>query len=594
MKERFPLQTYLYLLTVFGVLKRISIPAIDRLGIWGNADCGSTIRSKEKHMNLTSDTTKRNYNDTRTHRSTGLTLILFLFIAFVLLLNNSMAKAQKIYWMDAGTGKIQRADLDGRNVEEVITGVSSPTGMAIDGDRQKIYWTEPGRIQRAELDGSHVKTVRIIPTINIYDIAVDAPRGKIYWTMVQSGKVQRANLDGSSLEDFANTITPYSIAIGEYDVYWTSPGMGKIQRKDVGGGLIIDAVNGEGIVTHGLAVDSIGGKVYWTDEASHKIQRANLDGTQIEDIVTTGLQQPRDIIVNGGLEKIYWADFGTGKIQRANLDGSHVEDIIIGLSAPVDIVMDIPPAPSISFSTPLIDFGDVIANEPILITFSIGNKGSMPLIVSGITSTLGNVLAISDTNFTVAPREEQHVTLTLNPSSIGVITGTLTVTGNAVNAPKEISITGNVRGAQIDAGTDIIDFGTVRAGKSKIIPVGIRNTGNADLNVTSITSTLGGVLDISGFPFTVAPGLAHFVTLVLTPTNVGSITGTLTIFSNALLSTFQVPITVNAIDPQPIFNLTIPSGLSLIHLPVSTATVNDQPMALKTISNLYDILTPDN
>ena len=143
------------------------------------------------------------------------------------------------------------------------------------------------------------------------------------------------------------------------------------ERKDVDGGLIIDAVDGEGLVTHGLAVDSIGGKIYWTDEASHKIQRANLDGTQIEDIVTTGLQQPRDIVVNGILEKIFWADFGTGKIQRADLDGSHVEDIVIGLSAPVDIALDISPASSISYSTPLLDFGDVIAGEPISITFSV-------------------------------------------------------------------------------------------------------------------------------------------------------------------------------------------------------------------------------
>ena len=543
-------------------------------------------------MNLTSNTRKKDYNNIPIHRSTGLTLIFFLFIAFVFLLNNSMAEAQKIYWMDAGTGKIQRADLDGKNVEEVITGVSSPIGIAIDGDRQQMYWTEMGKIQRSELDGSHVETIRTVPAIN--DIDVDASRGKIYWTIVHSGRIQRANLDGSSLEDFARTVTPYSIAIGEFDVYWTSAGMGKVERKDVDGGLIIDAVDGEGLVTHGLAVDSIGGKIYWTDEASHKIQRANLDGTQIEDIVTTGLQQPRDIVVNGILEKIFWADFGTGKIQRADLDGSHVEDIVIGLSAPVDIALDISPASSISYSTPLLDFGDVIAGEPISITFSVGNKGTMPLIVSGITSTLGNVLTISETDFTVAPREEQHVTLTLNSSSIGAITGTLIVTGNALNSPKEISITGNVRGAQVDTDTDIIDFGAVRVGKSKIIPVAIRNTGNADLEVTSITSTLGGVLDISGFPFTVAPSLAHFVTLVLTPTNVGSITGTLTISSNAVLSTLRVPITVNAIDPQPLFNLTMPPGLSLIHLPISATTVNDQPMELKTIGDLYDVLTPDN
>ena len=40
---------------------------------------------------------------------------------------------QKMYWTDFGTGKIQRADLDGSNIEDLITtGLSSPLGIALD------------------------------------------------------------------------------------------------------------------------------------------------------------------------------------------------------------------------------------------------------------------------------------------------------------------------------------------------------------------------------------------------------------------------------------------------------------------------------
>ena len=33
------------------------------------------------------------------------------------------AHAQKMYWTDSGTGKIQRSDLDGSNVEDIVTRV---------------------------------------------------------------------------------------------------------------------------------------------------------------------------------------------------------------------------------------------------------------------------------------------------------------------------------------------------------------------------------------------------------------------------------------------------------------------------------------
>ena len=48
--------------------------------------------------------------------------------------------AERLYWVDAGTDKIQRADLDGSNVEDlIITGLSSPTDLAAGcGGRQDV------------------------------------------------------------------------------------------------------------------------------------------------------------------------------------------------------------------------------------------------------------------------------------------------------------------------------------------------------------------------------------------------------------------------------------------------------------------------
>ena len=64
-----------------------------------------------------------------------------------------------------GNGKIQRANLDGSNIEDLVTqGLSGPAGIALDVAGGKMYWTNDwstGKIQRANLDGSNVEDLVI-------------------------------------------------------------------------------------------------------------------------------------------------------------------------------------------------------------------------------------------------------------------------------------------------------------------------------------------------------------------------------------------------------------------------------------------------
>ena len=68
----------------------------------------------------------------------------------------------KIYWADEGTHKIQRANLDGSNIEDLITsdtGLGGPRSITLDLTEGKIYWADRSRrkIQRANLDGSNIE-----------------------------------------------------------------------------------------------------------------------------------------------------------------------------------------------------------------------------------------------------------------------------------------------------------------------------------------------------------------------------------------------------------------------------------------------------
>lgn len=76
---------------------------------------------------------------------------------------------------DPGHAPIVRADLDGSDVEEVFaSGLDSPWGIGLDVAGEKVYWTDSltGKVQRANMDGSGVEDL-ITGLSYPYGIALD-------------------------------------------------------------------------------------------------------------------------------------------------------------------------------------------------------------------------------------------------------------------------------------------------------------------------------------------------------------------------------------------------------------------------------------
>ena len=151
--------------------------------------------------------------------------------------------------------KIQRSNLDGSGVQDLITGLDAPGGIALDVAGGKMYWTDAGdtdKIQRSNLDGSRVEDLVTSGLDEPEGLALDVGGGKMYWADGgwsgdrARGKIQRSNLDGSGVEDLVTT------------GFWHP---------------------------EGLALDVADGKMYWTHSRA-KIQRSNLDGSGVEDLFT--------------------------------------------------------------------------------------------------------------------------------------------------------------------------------------------------------------------------------------------------------------------------------------------------------------------
>ena len=251
----------------------------------------------------------------------------------------------RMYWTDSRRDLIQRADIDGSNVENLVTrGLRDPGDIALDLTEGKMYWTDQGtdRIQRSNLDGSNVED--LITTLDYPSgLALDLTAGKMYWTDLNTDKIQRSNLDGSNIEDLVtrglNTPRGMALDIAGGKMYWADQGTDKIQRSNLDGSDVQDLVVTGLNNPDKLALDVDGNWMYWTDGLAGKIQRANLDGSNVQDLVTT-LSGPRGLALDVEAGRMYWTDSGTQKIQSADLDGSDIKDVVTGLQGPTAIALE--------------------------------------------------------------------------------------------------------------------------------------------------------------------------------------------------------------------------------------------------------------
>jgi len=157
-----------------------------------------------------------------------------------------------VYWISETTSRIRRGTYDGSMTEDVASNAATPSGFDIAGGR--IYWVTTtwtgGILESSELDGSDRKTL-VREENRLGDVAVDAKRGKIYWTSLPEsplslvdpgegsedrtwdGGIRRANLDGSNVE----TLVEYPSGSAAYaDRIVVAPYAGLVLWSAVGDG----------------------------------------------------------------------------------------------------------------------------------------------------------------------------------------------------------------------------------------------------------------------------------------------------------------------------------------------------------------------
>ncbi len=154
----------------------------------------------------------------------------------------------KLYWIDRTTTDLQRANLDGTGVEQIVSGLNFPAGMEVDPSGGMVYWAEVGvqLIRRRSADGSGAVQDVISGVFWPSGIAVDAGAGKIYFTDLISDNIRRANLNGTQVE-----VLVTGLSIGER-----------------------------------VELDLVNGMMYWTVSFQDNIRLANLNGSGVSPFLT--------------------------------------------------------------------------------------------------------------------------------------------------------------------------------------------------------------------------------------------------------------------------------------------------------------------
>lgn len=191
-------------------------------------------------------------------------------------------------------------------------------------------------------------------------------------------------------------------------------------------------------------------------------------------------------------------------------------------------------SPDISITPTSIGFGEVQLGMSLTIPLKIRNDGNGVLQISSIT--------IDDSQFTVSqysdvnPSSEITVNVRFAPTSIGDKAATLRINNND---PDESVVLVNLTGEvfrvptpEIGISTTSLSFGDTDVGKSTTKTFQISNTGDAILQIASITSSNSQftVSNVSN----VAIGSQITISVKFTPTSAGTKAGILTINSNDL------------------------------------------------------------
>ncbi len=277
----------------------------------------------------------------------------------------------RLYFMDLAAGRILTSNPDGSDLKTIVNeGRRLPDGIVVDVAGGHIYWTNMGNpkandgtIDRADLDGTNVTNV--VPpgaTWTPKQLQLDAKNRKLYWSDREGMRVMRSNLDGSKIETLVDTsqgnarpgadarkwCVGIALDVEGGKLYWTQKGaekagQGRIFRANLEVPVGQTPANRQDIellynnLPEPIDLDlDLGNRImYWTDRGDpprgNTVNRASMEATNGNrpepEIVFNHLMEGIGLALDLDNGRMFVTDLA-GSVYSANLDGSNKKPVI--------------------------------------------------------------------------------------------------------------------------------------------------------------------------------------------------------------------------------------------------------------------------
>src|ERR1019366_4470369 len=197
-------------------------------------------------------------------------------------------------------------------------------------------------------------------------------------------------------------------------------------------------------------------------------------------------------------------------------------------------------------------FGSAQVGRSLTLTDSLMNTGGSSVTISQATAT-GAGFSISGLSvpFVLSPGASVPFSAVFTPQSAASVNGGITVVSTASNSTLTVSLSGTGTAAgQLTSNPANLAFGSAQVGSSLTLTDSLTNTGGSSVTISQATAT-GAGFSISGLsvPFVLSPGASVPFSAVFTPQSAASVSGGITVVSNASNSTLTVSLSGTGTAP---------------------------------------------
>jgi len=206
-----------------------------------------------------------------------------------------------------------------------------------------------------------------------------------------------------------------------------------------------------------------------------------------------------------------------------------------------------PPIGDLSLAQWSLNFGSVTAGSSETLSVAANNTGNATITISSATiSSKYFSLTSPSLPATIAAGQSATLGIKFTPNAAGTFTATVSITSDASNAQTNLTLSGTgvaAAGGQLSANPNTKAFGNVPVGTTQSQTVTLTNTGTSSVDISQAGAS-GVGFKISGIttPLTLNASQSTTFTIAFSPQSAGTVTGNVTIISDASNANLTIPL----------------------------------------------------